>query len=153
MENTLSEFGYVVNVDCAVVRDGEYLLIRRADGEDHAAGLLGLPGGKLEAPPVESDVLERTARRDLREEVGVAVGDVTLLAGSTFETDAGTPCLNVLAVCEHESGAGEVRAPEEVAAVEWCSASALADREDVPGFTREDVECVEAFRAGNRAEN
>jgi ADP-ribose pyrophosphatase YjhB (NUDIX family) len=40
-----------VNVEGAVVRDGEYLLVRRAGDEEHASGLLGFPGGKVEQPP------------------------------------------------------------------------------------------------------
>ena len=82
---------YVVNVEGAVLRDDEYLLIERAAAEDHAAGWLAFPGGKLEASPGTDDAIEATARRELAEEVGLAVGAVDYVSSRTFETDAGTP--------------------------------------------------------------
>ncbi|MEZ3144701.1 hypothetical protein [Halobaculum sp. MBLA0143] len=56
----MDEPTYVVNVDVAVVRDGEYLLIERGEDEDHGAGLLAFPGGKLEADPGDSGMLRAT---------------------------------------------------------------------------------------------
>ncbi|MEZ3116314.1 NUDIX hydrolase [Halobaculum sp. MBLA0147] len=131
----MDEYGYVVNVDGAVYRDGEYLLIERAADEAHAAGVLGLPGGKLEAPPGERDALDATVRRELREEVGVVVDRVTVVASGTFETDDGTACLNVVCLCEYADGEARPVAADEVAGVEWVSLAALDERSDVPGYT------------------
>lgn len=112
----LDEYGYVVNVDGVVVRDGEYLLIERSPREEHTAGLLAFPGGKLEAPPGVPDPIETTARRELAEEVGVEVGEVAYVHSSTFEADDGTRCLNLLTRCEYAGGEARPR-EEEVAAV------------------------------------
>ena len=62
----------LILVGAAVIlqdRDGSILLQRRADD-----GLWGLPGGIME--PGAS--LEETARRELREEVGLEAGDLAL---------------------------------------------------------------------------
>lgn len=93
---------YVVNVDGAVERDGEYLFIERAANEDHASGLLAFPGGKLEAPPGSDDAIAATARRELAEEVGVEVGAVEFVTSRTFEADDGALCLNVVTLCEYQ---------------------------------------------------
>jgi len=136
----------VVNVDGAVVRDGEYLLIERAAGEEHAAGELGFPGGTVEPDDAGEDVLAATVARELREEVGVEVGAVEYVLSGTFEADDGTPCLNVLTLCEHAAGEPRPRDPEEVAAVHWVSPEAARAREDVPPYTEGYVERLEAFR-------
>ena len=140
---------YVVNVDGVVVRDGEYLFIERGADEDHAGGLLSFPGGKVERPPDGEDAVAATARRELREEVGVEVGDVEYVHSSTFRADDGTPCLNVLALCEYAGGEARPRATDEVAAIHWFSPEAIREREDVPAFVERYVELVDAVRTGD----
>lgn len=130
----VSEPTYVVNVQGIVVRGDELLLAERSAEEEHAAGELAFPGGKVEAPPGETDVLERTVRRELREEVGVEVGDVEFLDSQTFELESGSTCLNVLTRCEYERGEARVNDPEEVAAVHWLTREELAARE-APDYT------------------
>jgi len=134
---------YVVNVEAAVNRDGEYLLVERAAEEDHAAGLLSLVGGKVEGMTDEPDALERTVERELDEEVGVAVSDLAYVASTAFTTDGGEQVVNVVFRAEYESGEARVREPEEIAAVHWRSPAEIASDDDVPAFTREYVEAAE----------
>ena len=73
-------------MDCAVRRDDAYLFIERAASEEHAADQLAFPGGKVENPPDGADALAATARREVREETGVAVeylGDERVNARTT----------------------------------------------------------------------
>lgn len=141
----------VVNVDAAVWRDGSYLLIERATSEDHAAGLLGLPGGKVEWQPGEMDVFKETVVRELDEEVGIDVANVQYVTSSLFEADEGTPCLNVVTTADHAGGTATVRAPDEVVAVHWFSMDEIRDRDDVPAFTERYLERVERARASRDA--
>lgn len=143
----MDEFGYVVNVDCAVVRDDSYLVIRRSEEEDHAAGLWGFPGGKLEAPPGTSGAIRRTARREVREETGVRVEDVAFVTSSVFESDGGTRVVNLVTIGSYESGTATARDPTEVAAVDWRTPAALRDGEAIPGFTLAALDAVEDHRA------
>lgn len=137
---------YVVNVDGVVVQDGEYLLVERAANEDHASGQLGFPGGTVEQVPGGDDPIESTVKRELAEEMGIEVGDVEYVLSSTFEADDGTPCLNVITLCEHVGGTARPREPEEVAAVHWLTRDELANHEDVPPYTLAYVDRVEAVR-------
>jgi len=139
---------YVVNVDGAVERDGEYLFIERAASEEHAGGSLAFPGGKLEAPPDTDDALAATARRELAEEVGVEVGAVEVITSRTFEADDGALCLNVVTLCEYQGGEAHVREPEEVAAVHWLAPADLRGRPDAPPYLVEYLELVEETRLG-----
>lgn len=143
-----SDHAHVVNVDGAVVRDGEYLLIERPATKAHAAGQLAFPGGKLEPPPDGDGSVEAAVARELVEEVGVEVGAVEYVCSRTFVDDAGTPCLNVVTHCEYAGGEARPRLDDEVAAVHWLSAAELRTRDDVPDYLLEYVAQVEAARDG-----
>ncbi|WP_246999598.1 NUDIX hydrolase [Halosolutus gelatinilyticus] len=142
---------YVVNVQGAVVRDEEYLLIERAAEEDHAGGKLGFPGGKVEQEPGGEATIEATARRELREEVGVEVGTVEYVLSRTFEADDGTRCLNIVTLCEHESSTARPRSPAEVVDVFWLSTAEIADREDAPDYLERDVKRIDSHRHSGSA--
>jgi len=134
-----------VNVDAAVVRGDDYLVIQRSAEEEHAAGLLAFPGGKVE-PDATGDAIRETARREVREEVGVDVGADEYVMSSTFTADEGTECLNVVVRCEHEAGEPEVREPEEVADAFWLAYDDLVGHEDVPAYVEAYAEAVEERR-------
>jgi len=144
----MDEYGYVVNVDGVVARGDEYLLIERGADEEHAPGALGLPGGKLEAPPGTDNALKTAARREIEEEVGVEVGAVEYVCSGTFEADTGTECLNVVTLCEYVDGEVQARATDEVAAVHWLTFEELREHGDVPAYTETYVERAEAVRNG-----
>ena len=107
---------YVVNVEAAIYRDGEYLLVERAADENHASGHLALVGGTVEGSTHDTRAFERTVHREVREEVDVAVTDLTYLQSNGFVADTGAECLNVVFLARHDEGAPTVAAPEEVAA-------------------------------------
>ncbi|WP_232702656.1 NUDIX domain-containing protein [Halobacterium wangiae] len=142
----MDEYAYVVNVDAAVVRDDEYLVVERSAEEDHAAGTLAFPGGKVEQTE-GFDAVENTARREVREETGVEVGAVEYVSSNAFVADEGTQCLNVVTWCEYESGEPEAREPEEVADAFWLPYEAFGEREDVPEYIAAFAERVEERRS------
>lgn len=134
---------YVVNVDGIIGRGGEYLLIERGTDEEHAAGLLGLPGGQMENQPDDNRVIEKTVRRELNEEVGVRVGDVTYVYSNTFEMDTGSICLNVLMACEYLDGEPYAKADDEVADIHWMTYDEVIENESIPEFTEQFITLVE----------
>jgi len=77
---------FFVNVQIAAVRDEKYLTIIRGSEENVSAGLRPLPGGKADPELLADGAFETTARRELMEEVGVAVLDpVVYVRRMTFE--------------------------------------------------------------------
>jgi len=123
----MQDYAQVVNVEGAVVRDGEYLLVERATDAAHAGGLLAFPGGKVEPAPDGDASIEATARRELSEEVGLDGGTVEYVHSRTFVTDDGTSCLNVVTLCESEGGSVRPRASDEVTGVGWYSPDEIRD--------------------------
>src|SRR5262245_242466 len=89
---------YVVNVSVLLCRGGRWLLIERGATESHAPGTLGDVGGKVESTAAtEPDILEATARREVREEVGLDLTGIPLrfCESSLFTTDDGDAVVNV----------------------------------------------------------
>ncbi len=143
----MDEHGYVVNVDVAVARDGEFLLIERSVQEEHGAGLLAFPGGKLEADPGERGVLRATACREVREETGIEIRGVRVVDSSVFALDDGRQVVNVVTTADYADGEAHRAAPDEVAAVEWRTPAAIRD-DDTPDFLVAYLDAIEAARDG-----
>lgn len=144
----MEPYGYVVNVDVAVHRDGSYLFIERAETEEHAAGLLSFPGGKLEDPPDDEDAVLATARREVGEEVGVDVRDLSYVLSTVFTSDTGSSVLNVVVTGEYAGGEAHPREPEEVAAVHWLTRAEATSRPDLPSFVGDYLSAVADARTG-----
>lgn len=115
-----------VSVVAAVIRRSDrYLLCRRPEGKRHA-GLWEFPGGKL----VGSETLERAARRELREELGVELvrtAEVLLRV-----RDPGSPFEIHFLPAEID---GTPR-PLEHDRVEWFTRAELAELELAPADAR-----------------
>jgi 8-oxo-dGTP diphosphatase len=131
---------FVVNVEVFLHREGRWLLIRRAMAEAHAPGTLSGVGGKAEPGQDEPGVLERTARREVAEEVNVDLDGVALTyaESAAFITDDGDPVVNVVFGAELPPGARpEAISPEEVGEVAWMTlAEAVADPHCPPWTVR-----------------
>ena len=139
---------HVVNVDAAIFRDGEYLLIVRGEDEEHAAGQYGLPGGTVEAEESDGGVLEDALRREVREEVGLTVADLEYVESTAFVADTGESCINVIFLCRHESGEAYVADEDEVEAVEWLTVEEVRRHDAIQPWTRRNVEKAEEVRRG-----
>jgi 8-oxo-dGTP diphosphatase len=138
---TVSE-QFVANARTAVVRDGEYLLVRRAEAEEHAAGGLASIGGTVEEASAEA-VLEGTLEREVREEVGVETTDHRYVRSNAFVTDTGAPCVTVTFRSRYTGGEPRVREPEEVASVGWYTPDEALEHPDIRPWTEASLHAVE----------
>lgn len=136
---------YIVNVEGAIFKDGQYLMIVRGE-EEYAPGGLTLPGGKVEGAGGAVDVLEETLRREIAEEVGLEVHDeMAYVRSGTFVAE-GHPVVDVVFLCRYKSGTAFPADPGEVAAVRWMAlAEAIAHPETAP-WTRLSLERAEKVR-------
>jgi 8-oxo-dGTP diphosphatase len=141
---------FIVNVEAVVWRDGAFLMIERGAQMAYGAGWLSFPGGKVDWNGPEADILERTAARELHEEVGLRLdGPWHFVESHSFGED---PVVDVVMIANAANGSGEpfIHAPQEVASVEWMTADAiLADPRTQP-WTVESLRRVRIFlgRAG-----
>jgi 8-oxo-dGTP diphosphatase len=136
---------FVVNVEAAVFREGAYLLATRAAGEDHAAGQRALIGGTVDADPTPEEPLAQTVEREVHEEVGVEVADLTYVTSGAFESDDGDPVVNVVFLGRWTAGEPRIREPEEVSAVEWLPVEDLTEV-SLPPWTRGYLQAADARR-------
>jgi 8-oxo-dGTP diphosphatase len=149
----MADTRYTVNVDVAVrsaSAGGEpaYLFIVRGEDEDHAAGTVGFPGGTMEADPGEAGVITATARREIREEVGVEITEPDVVTSTTFELDMGRTCLNLILTADVADGEAHVADPEEVSAVEWRTPARVFGDEETPPWTEQSLQAVLDHRQG-----
>jgi len=78
----------IVNVECAVIRQNEWLMTKRSSSKRHGAGLLAFPGGKVETTDGRVDVLESCVKREVFEEVGLELtGPINYVASTSFFID------------------------------------------------------------------
>jgi NAD+ diphosphatase len=109
-------------VAALVVDEGGRMLFIRREREP-ARGLLGMPGGFVD----EGESAEEALQREVREEVGVAVGELAYLAsfanrypyaGVTYHT------LDLFFTCR-AAAPSDARALDAVAAIEWRDPAAV----------------------------
>lgn len=145
MSNSGSRF--VVNVQCAVVRAGRYLMIVRGDGVGHAPGVLAFPGGRTEIDDGPSEVLETTAMREVLEETGVRVSrNLQYVRSNTFVIAGFGHVVDVLFLGEYESGEPTITDTLEVADVQWMTAKEILGHSKTPPWLKVSVEQVESVR-------
>ncbi len=136
----------VVNVEVAVVRDGKYLATIRGGGEEYGTGWLGFPGGKVDPDPAAANVLEETARREVREEVGLDLDDPIVYVESHTFAIGEEIVLDVVMLARSPSGDPYVAAPDEVAGIEWLPFEALRDDPRTQPWTRDSLVLIERKR-------
>ena len=144
----MTSLWYIVNVEAAVVQEGRYLTIVRSERESHAAGVLSLPGGKVEHADNTPNVLEETLRRELLEEVGVQVKEgIAYVESNAFVADDGEQVINIVFLCRYKSGTPTAIDPDEVVAVQWLTTQEILNHPKTPPWTRQSIELAERIRA------
>jgi len=131
---------FLVNVEAVIYRDGRFLMIERGPGENYGVGWLGFPGGKVDWDGEGRDVLERTAAREVAEEVGLNVdGPWHHVENKVFAIDE-LHILDVVLLARSDAGEPVIAAPDEVAAIAWMTApQILADPRAQP-WTRNSID-------------
>lgn len=124
---------FYINVEGAVYKEGKWLIIGRSLQEGHAGGLLSLVGGTVENEGNSINILERTLRRELFEEVGVKVKEkVYYVRNTSFTLDDGSEVVDIVFLCELEDGEPFVKSPDEVDAVYWMTTDEIVIHPKAP---------------------
>jgi 8-oxo-dGTP diphosphatase len=114
MPDNINQNLHEVAITAIVVKDNKYLITRRAKTKKRFAGFWTVPGGKLEVSdyinlPKDStyqwyNVLERTLKREVKEEVGIEINNVEYVTSLTTIYDDGTPSLVISCLADYVSG-------------------------------------------------
>ena len=135
---------FVLNVEGAIYKEGKWLIIERSSKEEHAGGLLSLVGGTVENEGFSKDLLERTLKRELFEEVGITIKEeVTYVRNTSFVLPDGREVLDLVFYCEIASGEPFAKSPDEVAAVYWMTEEEIIAHPYAPLWLRESIEEAE----------
>ena len=131
---------FIVNVEAAIYKGDKWLIIKRSELENHAAGELSLVGGKVDKEGVKSDILEETIRREVLEEVGVELCDELHYVHSTsFIADDNVHVVDIVFLGEHKSGEAYPKSREEVGDVYWFTAEEILNNEDAAVYVKESI--------------
>jgi 8-oxo-dGTP diphosphatase len=109
----------LVGVGVLVMKDGKVLLGRRKNA--HGAGEYASPGGHLE----QLESFEGCARREVREETGLEVGEIQFLRLLNTTKYAPRHYVDVSVVAQWKSGEPKVLEPEKVERWDWYALDAL----------------------------
>ncbi|MCR2823629.1 NUDIX hydrolase [Lederbergia panacisoli] len=134
---------FIVNVEGAIHRNNKWLLILRSEKEEHAGGSLSLVGGKCEIEGNSSDILERTLKREIFEEVGIEVTDLRYVNSSSFVTDSGLHVIDIVFICRHKSGEPFAKSSEEVDDVIWMTTKEILSHDGLPAYLKENIKLGE----------
>lgn len=138
---------YIINVEGAIHKEGKWLIIERSAKEEHAGGELSLVGGTAENEGNSSDLLERTLKRELYEEVGMVIKDeMHYVRNTTFMLNDGREVLDIVFLCEMDSGEPFVKSPDEVEKVLWLTADEVNKHPKAPIWLKESIEAAEKIR-------
>lgn len=145
---------FVVNVEGAIYKENKWLMIERSSEEEHAGGTLSLVGGKADLETETFDILEKTVRREILEEVGVETKDIShYLYSSSFVSDDHCHVINVVFLCEYDNGTAHRKSPDEVQEVYWMTAQEIMEHPKAPPWTKESIQRAEDLKQQLRIED
>lgn len=143
----------IVHCKCrvAIFRDDKWLIIERSKKEEHAGGLLSLVGGKVEQEGNISEILERTVKREIYEEKDVLVkGQLKYVHSTSFVADSGENVVDIVFLCEYESGKAIAKGPDEVESVNWMIARQVYEHPNAPDYLKESIKRAENMKSANK---
>ncbi|MBU9710723.1 NUDIX domain-containing protein [Evansella tamaricis] len=139
---------FIVNVEGAIYKDDKWLIIERSKKEEHAGGLLSLVGGKVEQEGNTSDILERTVKREISEEVDVNVKEKLKYVHSTsFVADSGENVVDIVFLCEYDSGKAIAKSPDEVESINWMTAQQVYEHPNAPDYLKVSIKKAENVKS------
>lgn len=142
---------HIVLVKGWVEKDGKFLLAKRAATELHMPGVWSLPGGKIDKgnEKVQPHIVEKTLKREIKEEVGIDIEDeVGLVYTSSFTRVDSAHVVNLTFLCRYK--AGEAKALEETAEVRWFSLDELQNFAEAPDFLKREVNALMRYLKDHR---
>jgi len=157
---TNNQYLHEVAITAIIVKDGKYLITRRAANKKRFPGMWTVPGGKMETSdylklPKDTEfywynVLERTLRREIKEEVGIEIDNIEYITSLATVHNDGSPSLVIS--CAADYVLGEVKLQlEENDEFAWVSLEEAKNYKLLDGIFDE-MAMVEKKRKGKKEE-
>ncbi len=151
----LNHYLHEIAITAIIEKDGKYLIVRRSKNKKRFPGMWVVPGGRLEASdylelPKDTkhywyNVLERTLRREVSEEVGVEIKNIEYLTSLATVHGDGSPSLVISCTAEYVSG-DLILQEEELDAHAWVTLEEAKQYELIDGIYDELVMAEEKRR-------
>jgi 8-oxo-dGTP pyrophosphatase MutT (NUDIX family) len=139
---------FLINVEGAVYRGDKWLMIERSHKEEHAAGMLSFVGGTVDQEGASSDILERTLRRELMEEVGITVYEkMSYVRNTSFVLADGREVVDIVFLCEWQSGEPYPKSPDEVEAVHWLTTDDIMKHPKTESYLHDNIREADRLRS------
>lgn len=149
-----------VAITAIVRKDGKFLITKRSPDKKRFPNQWTVPGGKLETSdytqlPKDTEsywynVLERTLRREVSEEVGLEITNIEYLTSLAAVHGDGNPSLVISCVADYESGEVMLQ-PEEAVEFAWVTLEEAKDYDLIDGILDELSMAVHHFQ-GSKGE-
>ena len=159
MENK-NQYLHEVAITAIVVKDGKYLITRRSEKKRRFPGMWTVPGGKMETSdylklPKDTEhywynVLERTLRREVKEEVGIDIENIEYVTSLATVHADGSPSLVISCVADYVSGNIKLQ-EDELDQYAWVSLEEAKDYKLIDGIYDELV-MADNQRKGTKSE-
>jgi 8-oxo-dGTP pyrophosphatase MutT (NUDIX family) len=130
-----------------VVRDGKYLIAKRASWEKNSPGKWTVPGGKLEVKEYSSrqtdtpdgkqwyNVIEGLVRREIREETNIEIRNIGYVTSLVFFRSEGIPTLVISLYAEYDSG--DIKLCDALSEYAWVSLEEAKNYDLIDGIFHE----------------
>ncbi|MCH8741644.1 NUDIX domain-containing protein [Patescibacteria group bacterium] len=109
-----NQYLHEVVITAIIIKDGKYLITRRSPNKKRFPGMWTVPGGKMETSDYLQlskdtehywyNVLERTLRREVKEEVGIDIDNIEYVTSLATIHDDGSPSLVISCMADYVSG-------------------------------------------------
>lgn len=149
-----------VVITAMVVHNDKFLIIRRSENKKRFPGMWTVPGGKLETDdyinlPKDAkeywyNVLEKTLRREVKEEVGLDIDKIEYVTSLATIHQDGSPSLVISCIAEYAGGEVQLR-EDEADKYEWVNLEEAKNYELIDGIYDELV-MAEKHRKGEKSE-
>ena len=155
-----NQYLHEVAITAIVVKDGKYLITRRSPNKKRFPGMWTVPGGKMESDdylklPKDTEfywynVLERTLRREVNEEVGIDIDNIEYVTSLATVHADGSPSLVISCMADYVSGEVKLQMEENDQFV-WVSLEEAKKYQLIDGIYDE-LALVENKRNGKKTE-
>ncbi len=152
------ELAHYIAVTAIIVRNGKYLIAKRAEWEKDFSGKWTVPGGKVEVNDYKNkavsteggkqwyNVLEDAVRREVKEEVGLEVDEIGFVTNLIFMRKDGIPCMVVSLYAKSKEG--EVKLDNAHVDYKWIAVEEAKDYDLIDGIAEEIMMVDEYLKTG-----